>query len=86
MMIHSDSPFEKKDIYIVADAEGHEMVLKLHRSAIFIKRLIQIYIFSIALDVSLFVPLKKSVTIWANVNLPRGCTCRDWPHRRSGRF
>ena len=80
-------PRLQKDIYIVADAEGHEMVLKLHRFAIFVIRLIQItfnFLFSIALDVSLFVPLKKSVTIWANVNLPRGCTCRDWLHKRSG--
>ena len=30
----SDAP--PQDIYIVADAEGHEMVLKLHRYNIFI--------------------------------------------------
>ena len=30
-----------QDIYVVADAEGHEMVLKLHRYLIFISILIE---------------------------------------------
>jgi RIO-like serine/threonine protein kinase len=73
---HANSPLQ--DIYIVADAEGHEMVLKLHRYAVFVFHVIEgvKVLFSIALDVSLSVLSKKSVTTWVNVNLHRGCTCR----------
>jgi hypothetical protein len=73
---HTNVP---QDIYIVADAEGHEMVLKVHRYAISVLHVIEgvEVLFSIALDASLSAPSKKSVTTWANVNLRRGCICRD---------
>jgi hypothetical protein len=31
-----------------------------------------------------FVPSRKNEIIWGSENRHRGCTCHDWPRRRSG--
>ena len=73
------------DIYIVADAEGKEMVLKLHRFAnyIFYSRLSHLFAHQDLVE-SLFEPSKRSGTIWGNENQHRGCTCPVWLHKKNG--
>lgn len=72
------------DIYIVADSEGNEMVLKLHRSVWLISIWPMFWPINVDLVVSRFEPSKKSEIIWGNVNLPRGCICLDWQLKKNG--
>ena len=75
------------DIYIVADAEGKEMVLKLHRypSALsahsFCSEPASVLI---DLDEYPFERSRKSAIIWASESLHLGCTCPVLLQKRSG--
>lgn len=72
------------DVYIVADMEGNEMVLKIHRCVLSHFRVFNYLISRIVLVEFLSGPLKTSAIIWERESRLRGCTCQDSLLRKSG--
>jgi RIO-like serine/threonine protein kinase len=74
-----------RDIYIVADAEGKEMVLKLHRFVIsFASRDCRSRELESGLVEYPSELLKKSEITLVNGNRHLGCTCLAWRRKRNG--
>jgi len=73
------------DIYIVADAEGKEMVLKLHRWVKYYEANLEV-ILEQALGSAVYpsVPSKTKEIILEIGNRPHGCICHAWQLKRNG--
>ena len=73
------------DIYIVADADGKEMVLKLHRWVKYYEPNLEVILKkALGSAVYHFVLSKTKEIILEIGNRLRGCICHDWPLKRNG--